>query len=408
MVSVTPFGQDGPKAGWAASDLTLYAASGGLILTGDPDRPPLRVSVPQIWTHAATTAAAGAVLALHERAASGRGQHVDVAAQEVATLLSGGQNLAAPARATLAARAGGGVNFGGLQIRMVWDAKDGHVSITHVFGTFFGPFTRRLMEWVHEEGFCDEATRDKDWIGYGVALGTGAESAEEYARVQACINAFTSSKTKAELLAGALERRVLVAPVADVGDVAAQPAVRRAGLLAGGRRSGARAPGPGRGHLGPPVGDAAAAARAATGRRRAHRRASPPSRHGPDRRAAALPASDDVPAAAAEARAAPLAGLKVLDFCWIFAGPLVTRALADFGATVVRARVVGPPGRRPAGLAPFLDDDAGPETSLVFANANAGKLGITVDLERAEAAPVAARPAWPGRTSSSSRSAPGP
>ena len=150
----------------------------------------------------------------------------------MATILSGAQNLAAPARATLAARAGGGVNFGGLQIRMVWDAKDGHVSITHVFGTFFGPFTRRLMEWVHEEGYCDEATRDKDWVGYGVALGTGQEPPEEYARVQACVNAFTSSKTKAELLAGALERRVLVAPVCDMAEVAGFEQFARARLLA--------------------------------------------------------------------------------------------------------------------------------------------------------------------------------
>ena len=32
----------------------------------------------------------------------------------------------------------------------------------------------------------------------------------------------------------------------------------------------------------------------------------------------------------------PLAGLKVADFSWVVAGPLVGRSLADFGATVVR------------------------------------------------------------------------
>jgi hypothetical protein len=46
-VSVTPFGQTGPKAEWAASDLTVFAASGALWLTGDEDRPPVRNSVPQ-------------------------------------------------------------------------------------------------------------------------------------------------------------------------------------------------------------------------------------------------------------------------------------------------------------------------------------------------------------------------
>lgn len=39
-VSITPFGQSGPKASYADSDLILLAASGPLIITGDSDRPP--------------------------------------------------------------------------------------------------------------------------------------------------------------------------------------------------------------------------------------------------------------------------------------------------------------------------------------------------------------------------------
>ena len=41
------------------------------------------------------------------------------------------------------------------------------------------------MEWIHEEGFCDEATRDKDWIGYASSSCTGAEPIEEFERVKA-------------------------------------------------------------------------------------------------------------------------------------------------------------------------------------------------------------------------------
>src|SRR5215213_10072641 len=40
-VSVTPYGQTGPKAQWPASDLTLQAAGGRVALQGDKDRPPL-------------------------------------------------------------------------------------------------------------------------------------------------------------------------------------------------------------------------------------------------------------------------------------------------------------------------------------------------------------------------------
>lgn len=83
-----------------------------------------------------------------------------------------------------------------------------------------------------------------------------------------------------------------------------------------------------------------------------------------------------------------LSGLKVLDFCWVVAGPLIGRALADFGATVVRiesrtrldaARVMGPfPGGKP-------DINA----SLLFENCNAGKLGLTLDLSKPQGIEVA-------------------
>ncbi len=81
-VSITPFGQDGPKAHYADSDLIILAAGGPLVLTGDDDRPPVRVSVPQAYLHASAEAAVAALIAHHERQRSGRGQHVDVSAQQ--------------------------------------------------------------------------------------------------------------------------------------------------------------------------------------------------------------------------------------------------------------------------------------------------------------------------------------
>ncbi len=85
-VSITPFGQDGPKAHYAATDLTILAAAGVLVRQGDEDRPPVRVSVPQAWLHASAEAAGAALVAHHERARSGRGQHVDVSAQQAVLL----------------------------------------------------------------------------------------------------------------------------------------------------------------------------------------------------------------------------------------------------------------------------------------------------------------------------------
>src|SRR5205823_13861946 len=80
--AVTPFGQSGPHAGWRGSDLTVCARSGNLYATGDPDRAPVRCSLPVAYYHGGIEAAVGVVFALLAREETGRGQHVDVALQE--------------------------------------------------------------------------------------------------------------------------------------------------------------------------------------------------------------------------------------------------------------------------------------------------------------------------------------
>ena len=60
VVSITPFGSSGPRTDWPATDLTVWAASGSLILTGDADLAPVRTSVPQAWLHAGADAAGAA------------------------------------------------------------------------------------------------------------------------------------------------------------------------------------------------------------------------------------------------------------------------------------------------------------------------------------------------------------
>src|SRR5262245_22788324 len=75
-VSSTAFGEDGPKAAWAESDLVILAAGGPLALQGDDDRAPVRLPVPQAALHAAAEAAVATLVAHHERERSGLGQHV--------------------------------------------------------------------------------------------------------------------------------------------------------------------------------------------------------------------------------------------------------------------------------------------------------------------------------------------
>jgi crotonobetainyl-CoA:carnitine CoA-transferase CaiB-like acyl-CoA transferase len=218
-VSISPFGQDGPKAHYADSDLIILAAGGALVLIGDDDRPPVRVSVPQAYLHASAEAAVAALIAHHERQRSGRGQHVDVSAQQAVLQMTFSNILAAPLGAPEYRRLSGGIKLGPLTLRLVWPAKDGYVAITFFFGSAIGPFTQRLMAYIYEEGFCDAAIRDKDWIAYGDALLTGQESAEGYEPLARVVEEFTRSKTKAELLRAALERKLLIAPITTIDEV---------------------------------------------------------------------------------------------------------------------------------------------------------------------------------------------
>jgi crotonobetainyl-CoA:carnitine CoA-transferase CaiB-like acyl-CoA transferase len=88
-VSVTPFGADGPKAHYAATDLIVQASAGAMTLTGDPDRPPLRTGGVSAWSYAGVEAAGAALIAHYACLRSGRGQHVDVSAQLSANLAAG-------------------------------------------------------------------------------------------------------------------------------------------------------------------------------------------------------------------------------------------------------------------------------------------------------------------------------
>jgi crotonobetainyl-CoA:carnitine CoA-transferase CaiB-like acyl-CoA transferase len=218
-VSITPFGQDGPKANYADSDLVILAAGGPLILTGDDDRPPVRLRVPQAYSHASGQAAVAALIAHHERQCSGRGQHVDVSAQQAVAQATQSSLLAAPLGEREFQRLAGGVKMGPVNVRLVWPAKDGYVSMAFLFGSAIGPFTRRLMEWVYEEGGCDAATRDIDWVAFGSIFFGDPAAIAEYERLVHILENFSKSKTKAELLQAALKRVLLIAPILTTDEV---------------------------------------------------------------------------------------------------------------------------------------------------------------------------------------------
>jgi crotonobetainyl-CoA:carnitine CoA-transferase CaiB-like acyl-CoA transferase len=369
-VSITAFGSTGPKANWSATDLTVWASAMSLVISGDADRAPVRVSLPQAFLHAAGDAADGALIALWERARSGRGQHVDISAQASSLQATQSAVLAAPLRSTVPQRMAGGVRVGPLEVQLVWPCADGFVAVTFLFGAAAGPFTRRFMEWMHEEGFCDAETRDIDWIDYGTLLLTGQLPEGHYDDMKALVGRFTSTRTKQELLDEAIRRRLLIAPIMTTEDVVTSP------QLAGRDYwdsiddsempvSPVTAPGP--------IAKLSATPLLTLGR--------PPrlDEHGDRHRSAEARVPAGVPAPGPVADDLPLSGVKILDFMWVMAGPAITRVLTDFGATVVRVESATRVETART-ITPFLDDIPEPERAGLFYNMNAGKLGLGLNL----------------------------
>ena len=371
-VSISPYGQSGPKASAPASDLTLAAASGLLFLTGDADRPPVRVGgTDQSHLFAGLEAALGALVASQYRLRTGRGQWVDASAQHALNAATQSDALSAFVGDRYTTRSAGGLVYGGVQLRLLYPAKDGFVSIAFLFGTTLGAGTARLMQVIFEKGFCDAATRNKDWIRYAELLTSGVEPLEEFARVKQIVERFTLSMTKDELLQLAVERNLLMAPVATIDEVLASEQLAARGYFREHARPDRKRPlryaGPFAQFSRSPI---------------VYTRSAPGlDENGSEIRRGISLARADSPRPVFEPSegARPLEGVKIVDLMWAVAGPTATRVFADHGATIVR---VESPTRIDASrtLRPFRGGKASSEGSALFHTLNVGKQMMTLDL----------------------------
>ena len=85
--SIGAFGQAGPLADQPGYDPLLQAFAGLISITGEPDRPGVRVGASVIDIGTGVWAALGVVAALHERTTTGRGREVDVTLLDTALSL---------------------------------------------------------------------------------------------------------------------------------------------------------------------------------------------------------------------------------------------------------------------------------------------------------------------------------
>ncbi len=86
----------------------------------------------------------------------------------------------------------------------------------------------------------------------------------------------------------------------------------------------------------------------------------------------------------------PFDGLRVLDFSWVAAGPLVTKHLADYGATVVRIESTTRPDTLRTSN-PYKDAVPGINRSGYYAYWNANKMSMALNLNHPKGVEIAKR-----------------
>jgi crotonobetainyl-CoA:carnitine CoA-transferase CaiB-like acyl-CoA transferase len=218
LTSITPFGQTGPYRDFKTCDLVSMALGGYVYLTGDPDRPPVRIGFPQAYLHAGMAAAAGTMAAHYHRQLTGEGQWVDVSIQEACAWIPTDSAIYWEMNQVLEERHGG-VRVRpttGARMKRIWQCRDGYVSFDMYGARLARNFMTPLVAWMVEQGVAPDFLKEIDWNTFDYF----AAPPELVERIAEPIGRFFADRSREELLWGGVARRCCVYPVAMPEDVA--------------------------------------------------------------------------------------------------------------------------------------------------------------------------------------------
>jgi benzylsuccinate CoA-transferase BbsE subunit len=230
-IRIAPFGQFGPKSGYASSDLTVMAASGAPGVTGDPDRPPLFFPVPQAMMEAGSDAAIAALAGLAARDRDGLGQNGHVSARIAAMMSAMSQHLGPASGNPETTRNYGVMTIAGVQVPSMFECADGFVMITVAFGPVFGQMTQRLAKWAADENHLARNLAEISWPSFLTDLSQKKVSPADLGALVEGLESLTRHKTKAEIGTAARKLGLLASPVFNMKDVAESAQYRERGLF---------------------------------------------------------------------------------------------------------------------------------------------------------------------------------
>jgi benzylsuccinate CoA-transferase BbsE subunit len=220
VTSITPFGDDGPYKDFKATDIVGLAMGGLLYICGDPDRPPVAPSFPTAYLLA--EAAVGTLMALQWRLVSGRGTRAVVSLQDEALLTSWDATITWAASGRIQKRSGAVCERPNVTYRQVWSCKDGYVTFFYFGGRTGAPGNRAIVEWMDSEGIDCQSLKEQDWDNFD----WDSLTQDEVNRLEKPLDPFFKSHTKAELYKGAVERNIILYPMATAKDIAENPQLK--------------------------------------------------------------------------------------------------------------------------------------------------------------------------------------
>ncbi len=369
VLSITPFGCTGPYRDYAAADLNLIHAGGwGWLCPGavkEPALPPSKPFGQHALIQAGVHGAMAAMGAYYGAAGSGVGEHIDLSVQEVVAAM--------PARPfvnyTYAEKIDTRLDTWLFAPNGFYRCRDGEIFLICVEDDQWG----RLVDLMGDPGWAEPER-----------FGHRQGRFDNLVEMDKHLNEWTAGQRADEIVRACQERRICACPVLGYDRILQQEQLRARGFLQPHDHPEAgRMVFPGSPYLlgnpqwalrspAPRLGEANGEMEDLFGGPRAGGR---PRTGGAPQNSGTMPR-----AGAGEPPPAPLAGVRVLDFSWVWAGPHCTMMLAHLGAEIIKVESSARPclTRRVGTYVPGMEP--GLNRSGVFNQLNQGKKSVAINL----------------------------